>query len=247
MLRADASQSRRLGGPCERFSFEHRRRPRGDLVNDESVPKIKICGLTRVEDAVGCVDRGVHALGLNFWSGTPRHVGVAQARRIAAAVRGRCLLVGVFVDAGLEEIRRVALEVGLDEIQLHGSESPQLVEALLPNAYKAIGVREAERADEVLERARRYPGTKILLDTRVPGAMPGGTGRRFDGQLAVAVARERELVLAGGLNPENVAEAVAQVKPAWVDTASGVEHAAGEKDLAAVDAFVKNARGSAST
>jgi phosphoribosylanthranilate isomerase len=211
------------------------------------VTRIKICGVTRAEDALGCVERGVDALGLNFWSGTPRHVDLARARTIADAVRGRCVLVGVFVDAPLEEIRRVVAEVGLDEVQLHGDEPPELVAALLPSAYKALGVREGERPGEVLERARRYPGRKILLDTRVPGAMPGGTGKRFDGKLAVAVARERELVLAGGLRPENVEEAIFEVRPAWVDTASGVEHDPGRKDLDAVAAFVAAARGATAT
>jgi phosphoribosylanthranilate isomerase len=207
------------------------------------VTQIKICGLTRVDDALGCVERGVHALGLNFWPGTPRHVDIALARAIGDAVRGRCALVGVFVDATLGEIRRVVAEVGLDEVQLHGDEPPELVEALLPRVYKALGVREGESVDEVLERTRRYPGEKILLDTRVPGAMPGGTGKRFDGRLAVAVARERQLVLAGGLRPENVGQAIAEVRPAWVDTASGVEHDPGRKDLDAVAAFVEAVRG----
>jgi phosphoribosylanthranilate isomerase len=214
----------------------------GCVVVSDPAPRIKICGLTRADDAVGCVALGVDALGLNFWPGTPRCVSVEQARAIAEAVRGRCLLVGVFVDASVDEIRRVVAEVGLDEVQLHGDEPPEVLEALLPNAYKALGVREDERPEDVLDRARRYGGKKILLDTRIPGAMPGGTGRRFDGRLAVAVARERDLVLAGGLGPGNVAEAARLVRPAWVDTASGVEHAPGEKDLAAVARFVKAAR-----
>jgi phosphoribosylanthranilate isomerase len=208
-----------------------------------SFPKVKVCGITRLEDALGCVERGVDALGLNFWPGTPRCVDLARACEIARAVRGRAAIVGVFVDASFEEILRIDERVGLDAIQLHGDEPPETLEALGPRAYKALGVRAGESADEVLARTRRYPGVKILLDAKVPGAMPGGTGTRFDGRLAIAVAKERELILAGGLKPSNVAEAIAEVGPAWVDTASGVERAPGIKDLDAVETFVRRARG----
>ena len=114
-----------------------------------------------------------------------------------------------------------------------------MVEALLPRAYKAIGVA----SDSPLALARSYPGEHILLDAKVPGAMPGGTGSSFDWALAREVAKERKLTLAGGLRPENVADAIRSVRPYRVDVASGVEREPGVKDPARVAAFVRAARG----
>jgi phosphoribosylanthranilate isomerase len=121
---------------------------------------------------------------------------------------------------------------------LHGDEPPELVGALLPRAYKAIGVKDGS----VVELARRYPGERLLLDASVPG-MPGGTGRTFDWSIAAEVAKERKLTLAGGLTPENVAEAVRTVRPFRVDVASGVESTPGRKDPAKIAAFVEAAKG----
>jgi phosphoribosylanthranilate isomerase len=200
--------------------------------------KIKVCGVRSPEDAVACADAGVDTLGLNFWPGTPRCVDVEAARRVAAAVAGRVTLVGVFVDATEAVIRATREAVGLEWVQLHGRELPPAVEALLPRAYKAIRVGETS----VREVARRYPGERILLDAAVPGAMPGGTGHAFDWALAAEIAEERPLVLAGGLHPGNVGDAIRAVRPFQVDVASGVERAPGVKDLDAVRAFVAAVR-----
>ena len=197
------------------------------------VVEVKVCGITSLGDAQMCVEVGVDALGLNFWPGTPRKVDAAVATSIVQAFP-EVEMVGVFVDADLDEIRTLQREVGFDWIQLHGSEAPETVAALGPHCYKALGVAEAED----VARARRYPGTRILLDARVPGAMPGGTGVVFDWELAVTLAGERELTLAGGLNPANVAEAIAKVGPHRVDVASGVESRPGVKDRSLVEAFV---------
>lgn len=199
--------------------------------------EVKVCGLTSLGDAEMCVQVGVGALGLNFWPGTPRQVDTRVATAIVEAFPD-VEMVGVFVDADLAEIRRLRHEVGFDWVQLHGSEPPELVEALGPCAYKALRIGDA--AD--LEALSRYPGDRILLDARVPGAMPGGTGHTFDWELAVSVARERELTLAGGLTPHNVADAIATVGPHRVDVASGVESAPGVKDRALVEAFVAATR-----
>lgn len=200
--------------------------------------RVKVCGVTRVDDALASVDAGADAIGLNFWEPSPRHVAPRAARAIADAVRGRTLIVGVFVDATLDEIRRVRDEVGLECVQLHGDEPPELLAQLLPHAYKALRAGDAS----VIDRVRAYPGEHVLLDASVPG-MPGGTGRTFDWALARGVARERKLTLAGGLLPENVAAAVALVQPYCVDVASGVEVSPGRKDLARMRAFVAAARG----
>ena len=201
--------------------------------------RIKVCGLTRVEDALAAVELGVDTLGLNFWPGTKRCVSIARAREIVTAVSRRAELVAVFVDADESTIRETLAETGITWAQLHGDEPPSLVEALLPNAYKALGVRD----DSVRARAATYPGEHILLDAAVPGAMPGGTGQTFDWALATAIARTRKLTLAGGLHPDNVAEAVRVVAPYRVDVASGVESAPGIKDPSRMRAFVDAVRG----
>ncbi len=199
---------------------------------------VKICGVTRVADAELCVAVGADAIGLNFHPGSPRCVAVDEAARIVEAVAGRALTVGVFVDASLARIAEVKARTGIACVQLHGDEPAELLQALLPHAFKAIRVRDAGS----LQQARRYAGEHILLDAFVPG-QPGGTGRAFRWELAVELARERRVTLAGGLDPDNVAQAVACVQPFCVDVASGVESAPGSKDAARVRAFIAAAKG----
>ncbi len=184
-----------------------------------------------------CVEEGVDAIGLNFWPSSVRRCDEEMARAIVQAVGKRVLIVGVFVDATLSEVERVRDQVGLGCVQLHGAESPEMLARLLPHAYKALRVR----GPGVREEAQRFGGKYVLLDAYVPG-MPGGTGATFDWALAAELAREREVTLAGGLTPENVAEAVRQVRPFCVDTASGVESGPGIKDRALVRALVEAVR-----
>ena len=198
--------------------------------------RVKICGITSLADALTAVEAGADALGLNFWPGSVRRVEEPVAREIANALRDKTLLVGVFVDAPEAEIERLRSEVGLGCVQLHGDESPELLARFLPHAYKAVRVR----ADVTAEVAR-FGGDHILLDAYVKG-MPGGTGATFDWSLAADIARTRKLTLAGGLTPDNVAEAVRTVRPYCVDTASGVESAPGVKDPALVRAFIERAK-----
>lgn len=205
--------------------------------------RVKICGITTLDDALACADEGVDTLGINFWSGTKRRCDFDVAVRIAERLRDRVELVGVFVDAPLAEVRETLRLTGIPWAQLHGDESPNEVRELLPNAYKAIGVKGADPLGET----RRFPGEHVLLDASVPGEMPGGTGARFDWNLAKAVATERKLTLAGGLSPENVAEAIRVVRPYRVDVASGTESAPGVKDLAKVRAFVASVRAADTT
>lgn len=199
--------------------------------------EVKICGLTTLDDAVRCVTLGADAIGLNFWLGSPRHTSIDTARRIVDAVGDRAEMVGVFVDFDLTQIREVLRNTGIPWAQLHGDETPELVDALLPRAYKAVGVKDGS----AVELARRYPGEHLLLDASVPG-IPGGTGRTFDWAIAAEVAKERKLTLAGGLTPDNVAEAVRTVRPFRVDVASGVESAPGRKDPGLVAAFIEAAK-----
>jgi phosphoribosylanthranilate isomerase len=199
--------------------------------------RVKICGLTREDDALHCADAGADAIGLNFWPGTPRCIDVATARRIVDAIGARVLTVGVFVDASEQEIADIRERTGIACVQLHGKEPPELVTRFLPHAYKALRVKDESSIDE----ARRFPGQHILLDAYVAG-QPGGTGHTFNWRLAAAFARERKVTLAGGLHPRNVAEAIAAVQPYCVDVASGVERSPGVKDNHAVTAFIQAAR-----
>ncbi|HEX7481228.1 MAG TPA: phosphoribosylanthranilate isomerase [Polyangiales bacterium] len=199
---------------------------------------VKVCGVTSVSDALACVKLGADAIGLNFYAGSPRCVPVDVAAAIVSAVGTAVVTVGVFVDAPYEEIARVQASTALRCVQLHGDEPPALLERFLPHAYKAIRMRGRASLDLVAS----YPGRFVLLDAYVPGAQ-GGTGATFDWRLAAEVARTRQVTLAGGLTPDNVAAAVAAVQPFCVDVASGVESAPGVKDPAKVAAFVAAAKG----
>ena len=203
---------------------------------------VKICGITNAEDARMAVDAGADAVGFVFWPKSPRSVDTPTARAIAATLPPFVLRVGVFVDATPEEMKRVADEVGLDMVQMHGSEPPEVVARAPRRAVKAVRVGPGFQPQDAL----RYDGAAaaLLLDTRLDGALPGGTGRTFDWSLVRPVREGTSfLVLAGGLTPENVAEAIATVRPDAVDVSSGVESAPGKKDAAKVRAFVDAVRG----
>jgi phosphoribosylanthranilate isomerase len=203
---------------------------------------VKVCGITSVEDGVMAAEAGADAIGLVFWPGSPRAVDVSRAREIAAALPPFVLRVGVFVDAPREEMARVADAVGLDLLQLHGQEAPESLAGLPRRALKAVRVGPGFQAAQALRYEGRAAG--ILLDTRVPGGAPGGTGQTFD-WTAVREVRERLawLMLAGGLTPDNVARALAEVRPDAVDVSSGVESAPGRKDAEKVRAFIEAVRG----
>lgn len=208
---------------------------------------VKICGVTTIADAIGCVHLGASAIGLNFVPTSPRRVTMEQAREIADAMREKgalgqkgALVVGVVADIDVDAMRALVREVGLGCLQLHGAEAPETVAALLPHAYKAVHIASAADVDA----ARAFPGEHLLADAKVGGAL-GGTGATFDWSLVKDLARERRLTLAGGLRPENVEQAVRAVRPYCVDVASGVEREPGIKDLDAVRAFIENARAGA--
>ena len=202
---------------------------------------VKICGITRAVDAEAAVAAGAQALGFVFWPGSPRRVDPATARRIARALPPFVLRIGVFVDARREELARVAEEVGLDLLQLHGNEPPELLADLPRRAIKSVRVGD----DFAVEDALRYEGraAAILLDTRVEGGLPGGTGQTFDWTRVRSVREKASfLMLAGGLNAGNVRVALTAVRPDGVDVSSGVESAPGRKDAEKVRAFVAAVR-----
>ncbi len=198
---------------------------------------VKICGVTTVSDALACADLGASAIGLNFVPSSPRRITVERARDIARALApSKVLVVGVVADLDVDVLRTLVRDAELGCLQLHGSEAPETLTPLLPHAYKAV--RIATAAD--VAHARTFGGDYLLADAKVAGAL-GGTGETFDWSLVKELARERRLTLAGGLRPDNVAEAVREVVPWCVDVASGVEHEPGVKDLDAVRAFFREA------
>jgi len=197
--------------------------------------RIKICGVTRLEDALTCVEAGVDALGFNFWPGSKRHVTLAQAAEIARAVPPGVLRVGVFVRAPPDEVRATVSAVGLGAVQLHGEEDPA--------DYTGAGAAlwQVLRIDSALPEAASPHASEVLLDAKVEGF--GGAGRAFDWALARGAGRYRvPFWLAGGLTPANVGEAVRRAQPPGVDVASGVESRPRMKDAALVRAFVAAVR-----
>jgi phosphoribosylanthranilate isomerase len=198
---------------------------------------IKICGVTNPADAEHVVRAGASAIGLNFVHGSKRRISLEQASPIVAAVRGRIELVAVVADPTDLEVKELR-DLGIEWLQLHGEEPAARVSRLLPHAFKAVAIEDAADA----RRAASFPGERILVDTKVSG-VSGGTGKVFDWQLVTDLAHTRQLILAGGLTPKNVAAAVRVLSPWGVDTASGVEFVPGVKDPELVTAFVLAVRG----
>lgn len=198
--------------------------------------RVKICGVTSVEDAVACVAAGADAIGLNFWPESPRRCTSQVAKRIMEEIGDEARVVAVLVDQP-REASRLRRDVGLRWLQLHGDETPSELSRWLPEAYKAV--RPATELD--VDAALRFGGDEILVDARVRG-LPGGTGVRAEWSLAERIARNRRVWLAGGLTPDNVRNAIEAVRPYGVDVASGVESAPGKKDLERVRELIQQAR-----
>jgi phosphoribosylanthranilate isomerase len=199
--------------------------------------RVKICGITRAEDAVHAAACGADALGFVFYTASPRSVAPALAAAICAELPPFVTRVGLFVNEAPERIRAIAAECGLDAIQLHGDEGPADCDFAPRRSIKALRVRDAAS----LAGHAGFKTSALLLDAWVADAY-GGTGQSFNWELAAEVARQRPVILAGGLTPDNVAAAVRQVNPYGVDVSSGVERAPGQKDPAKVAAFIRRAR-----
>ena len=202
------------------------------------VVRSKICGITRIEDALLAAEAGADAIGLVFYDKSPRAVDVRQARAILAALPPFVTSVGLFVNASRCFIGEVLDAVPLDLLQFHGDETPEQCEGHGRPWFKALRVRPG---DDLRAEAARFSGARaILLDAYVPG-VPGGTGERFDWKL-IPVDLPRPLILAGGLTPDNVAEAISSVRPYGVDVSGGVEASRGIKDAAKMAAFIQRVR-----
>ena len=206
--------------------------------------RVKICGLTNLEDARVAVDAGADALGFIFFSGSPRYVTPAAAARIIAQLPPFVSKVGVFVNEPIGPLLEVANSVGIDTIQLHGTENPAYCENLPSKRLKIIKAFRVKDQSS-LAPLRDFRASAFLLDSYVAGQL-GGTGAKFNWDLAIqASAFGTPIILAGGLLPENIRDAVAKVAPYAVDVSSGVESAPGKKDHAKLRAFIAAARSAA--
>jgi phosphoribosylanthranilate isomerase len=212
--------------------------------------RVKICGITRIDDALAAANAGADAIGLVFWPGTPRKVEFEQARAIAAAVPAFVTVVGLFVDPQPGEVRATLDAVALDVLQFHGAEPQALCASFARPYIKAVPVRPDV---DLLQYASRYRDARgLLFDAFEPGGMPGGTGRTFDWQ-AVATRLDaglaQPLILSGGLAPHNVGAAIRALRPWAGDVSSGVEESGedgkphrGIMDPAKIAAFIRGVR-----
>ena len=196
--------------------------------------RIKICGITRVKDALAAAQAGADAIGLVFHAASPRAVSVEQARVIAQAMPPFVTVVGLFVDAPEADIRAVLDQVPLDLLQFHGDEPDSFCQRFARPYLKAVRVRPG---DDLNALAANWPGASgILLDSYKPG-VPGGTGETFDWSM-IPSQRSWMLVLAGGLQADNVRQAIDMTAPWAVDVSGGVEAAKGIKDVDKINAFI---------
>jgi phosphoribosylanthranilate isomerase len=212
--------------------------------------RVKICGITRVEDGVAAAQAGADAIGIVLWRGTPRHVDFGRAREIVRALPPLVKVVGLFVDPAPEEVSTALAEVPLDALQFHGAESAAFCRRFGRPYLKAIAVKPEV---DLLEYASHYDDAAgLLFDAFAEGDLPGGTGIAFDWTRLSGDVRERlrrPIMLSGGLDPQNVEHAIREVRPWGVDVSSGVEERDAEgrprrglKDAARIAAFMQGVR-----
>ena len=202
-------------------------------------PKVKICGITNISDALAAVEAGADALGFMFYEPSPRYISPEVAGAVIRELPPLIACVGVFVNATAEEVKRTQVTAGIDTFQFHGDESPEFCEGFGSRTIKAFRVRD----ESCLTEMSRFEVGAWLLDAFVPGQL-GGTGATFNWNLATkAKASGRPMILAGGLTVDNVARAVLEVSPYGLDVSSGVERAPGKKDSQKMREFVSRVRG----
>jgi phosphoribosylanthranilate isomerase len=200
-------------------------------------PFIKICGITHLDDALSAIDAGADALGFVFYSNSPRRIDPERAGRIIDRLPGSVSTVGVFVNAPADEIRAIQKGCNLTFVQLHGEEPPEEVLPFAPRAIKAFRMR----GESDLGKLPLYPVYGYLLDAYVQGIV-GGTGKSFEWALAKRAKAFGRIILAGGLTPENVREAIRTAAPDGLDVSSGVEIRPGKKDVRKLNRFIREAR-----
>jgi phosphoribosylanthranilate isomerase len=219
-------------------AWRRRLLPKGCKDDKVIMTKIKICGIRTVNDALAAMHAGADLLGFNFYPKSPRYIDVGICRDIMSVMRkyGHITYVGLFVNASMGEVRATLETCGLGLAQLHGDESPEMMQSLQGRAFKAFRGIPAD--------VNGFAGSEspaLLVDAAVKGVY-GGSGVTADWSAAAELAKKYPLLLAGGLTPENVAEAIRQVRPWGVDVASGVESSPGQKDASRMKAFVQAVR-----
>lgn len=197
--------------------------------------KVKVCGITELEQAEAAVKAGADAIGFIF-AESRRKVSVQTAKEIGARLPASVKKIGVFVDAGKEEIENIVREAGLDQVQLHGNEQPGFLLSLSVPSYKALSIQK----ESDLEGIGHFPGNFILVDSG-HGAARGGNGTTFDWNYLRNVSSNKNIILAGGLNTENVERAINEVNPYMIDVSSGVE-TDGIKDINKIKEFILKAK-----
>jgi phosphoribosylanthranilate isomerase len=203
-----------------------------------TAPRIKLCGITSLDDANLAIEAGAWAIGCILWPSSPRACDPAEAARIAAAMRRRAHVCGVFVNPHLDEVAELVDALGLTMVQLHGDEGPAFcAEVARRTGAKVIKAATVSTQADV-QALETFHTDFHMLDAYRPG-MRGGTGETFDWELVRARRSSIPLILSGGLRPDNVADAIAETRPFAVDTASGTEASPGVKDPAKVAAFVE--------
>lgn len=203
--------------------------------------KVKICGITRLHDALMACEYGADLIGFNFYQASPRYIEPALCEKLVAEIKKsypRVTLVGVFVNLQVSEVNSIMKDCSLDLAQLHGDEDPDTI-LQIGKAFKAFrGIPDEETMNAFISKKQTAPPT-FLVDSSVAGVY-GGSGQAGDWSAAALLANKHPFLLAGGLRPENVANAIAQVRPWGVDTASGVESKPGEKDSQKMKLFIQS-------
>ena len=200
---------------------------------------IKICGITREEDAQNALDSGVDAIGLNFYAASPRYLTIEQAIQISNLVKGNALIVGLFVNAESDFVRQVQRKVPLDILQFHGDETPEYCEQFKCSYWKALRVKDSA---QVARQIQAHAKASAILVDAWHEEQYGGTGETFDWDLIKDLTFSQKLILAGGINPQNAAEAITQVRPWGIDVSSGVEESPGIKSAKLMKQFIEEVR-----
>ncbi|MEK6759160.1 MAG: phosphoribosylanthranilate isomerase [Deltaproteobacteria bacterium] len=203
--------------------------------------KVKICGITSLEDALYAAEAGADALGFVFWEKSPRYIEPMEAWRIKRSLPPFILTVGVFVNTPFDTLKTVISSTRIDCVQLHGDESPRMCQSVGESTGKKVikAFRIREHTD--IDRLDGYKVDAHLLDTYREGT-PGGTGETFDWDMAVEAKKNRRIILSGGLTPENISKAIKLVRPYAVDVSSGVESRPGKKDPEKIKRFMEQIR-----
>ncbi len=215
---------------------------------EDKTTRVKICGITNLDDALVAAEAGADLIGFIFVSGSPRYVKPEQVAKITLSLRASGMsssFVGVFVNESPERVRAVIEIAQLDRVQLHGDESPHKVQELSAcRGYKALRPRNDSEAKALVAEYRSAVNGNVpaFIVDAFDAQKYGGTGQRVDWNIAARIARDLPILLAGGLNPENVADAIRAVRPWGVDVSSGVERAAGLKDHDKVRRFIQSVK-----